>query len=70
MNATTRTYRSQVSEIDPGHIRFYIHQDGKRPVQVDGRFGKRACGAKCRNSLGPSCTCACGGHNHGKDLWA
>ena len=34
-----------------------------------GRVGKRACGARCRNSLGPSCTCRCGGHNHGRDLW-
>ena len=29
----------------------------------------RTCGAKCRNSAGPSCTCSCGGHAHGKDRW-
>lgn len=24
-----------------------------------------ACGAKCRNAVGPSCDCSCGGANHG-----
>lgn len=23
------------------------------------------CGAKCRNAVGPSCDCSCGGKNHG-----
>ena len=23
------------------------------------------CGAKCRNAVGPSCDCSCGGANHG-----
>jgi len=53
-----------------GHIRFWIFCDGKKPVQVDGVKGSRKCGARCTNSLGPSCSCECGGHNHGKALWA
>lgn len=32
---------------------------------VNGITTDQKCGAKCRNSTGPSCECACGGENHG-----
>ena len=34
------------------------------------RTTNRTCGAQCRNAMGPSCSCECGGRNHGADLWA
>jgi hypothetical protein len=27
----------------------------------------KMCGARCTSSLGPSCSCECGGRNHGAD---
>jgi hypothetical protein len=62
--------RSQPSEIMPGHIRFYVYREGRKPVQVDGVRSTKKCGARCTNSLGPSCSCECGGHNHGRSVWA
>lgn len=33
---------------------------------VKGRYRPEiTCGAKCRNAVGPSCDCSCGGANHG-----
>jgi hypothetical protein len=32
---------------------------------VDGRIGKRECGEWCTTGTGKSCTCTCGGKNHG-----
>ena len=34
-------------------------------AQVAGKFGKRECGAWCEDGTGKSCTCTCGGRNHG-----
>ena len=65
----SRVRRGVVDEVAPGIIAFYLYREGRKPTLVTGRVGKRACGARCRNSLGPSCTCRCGGHNHGRDLW-
>jgi hypothetical protein len=70
MNTTqTTATRSTPTQILPGHVRFYIYRDGKKPVQVDAVHGSRKCGARCTSSLGPSCSCECGGENHGRDLW-
>jgi hypothetical protein len=35
---------------------------------VRGKVSAVKCGAKCRNSLGPSCSCECGGHNHAESF--
>ena len=67
--STATARRSDVSEVMTGHIRFWIFRDGKKPVQVDGVKSTRKCGARCMNSLGPSCSCECGGHSHGKAVW-
>jgi hypothetical protein len=61
--------RSDVYEDVAGGVRFWIFRDGKKPIQVDGRKSTKKCGARCTNSLGPSCSCECGGHNHGRSIW-
>lgn len=33
--------------------------------RLRGTVTAKACGARCMSSTGPSCECACGGHNHG-----
>lgn len=66
---STAVRRSEVSEVMTGHVRFWIFRDGKKPIQVDGTKSTRKCGARCTNSLGPSCSCECGGHNHGRSVW-
>lgn len=34
---------------------------------IQGRFvPDHKCGARCRNSKGPTCDCSCGGANHGQ----
>jgi hypothetical protein len=39
---------------------------GFKMVQVIGKVSAdHKCGAKCLASKGPSCTCSCGGKNHG-----
>lgn len=36
---------------------------------VRGKISEKVkCGAKCRNSLGPSCSCECGGRNHAESF--
>lgn len=34
-------------------------------LPVDGKQGKRNCGEWCTSGTGRSCTCTCGGANHG-----
>lgn len=58
-----------IDEPSCGWTTFHVSRDGQKPVRFAGRPGKATCGAKCRNSAGPSCTCSCGGHNHGRDRW-
>ena len=72
MNATRTAAGSYIkaTDIGCGYTRFEVSRDGVKPVVFHGRVSdKHMCGAKCRNSTGPSCTCSCGGHNHGKDRW-
>lgn len=69
VSATRPARRSDVLDDGVGRIRFWIFRDGHKPIQVDGKRSDRKCGARCQNSLGPSCSCECGGHNHGKALW-
>ena len=58
------------SDLGSGFTRFTVEREGHKLVTFHGRTGEdRKCGAKCRNSVGPSCTCSCGGHAHGKDRW-
>lgn len=60
----------QATELCPGITSFCVSREGMTTVRFTGRVSdKHTCGAKCRNSTGPSCTCSCGGHNHGKDRW-
>jgi len=33
---------------------------------VYGKLGKRECGEWCTDGVGKSCTCTCGGQNHGR----
>ncbi len=35
---------------------------------VSAKRGKRPCGSWCTEGYGLSCTCECGGANHGRDL--
>jgi hypothetical protein len=69
MNTTQTIRRTEPTQVMPGHVRFYVFREGMKPVQVDGTVSSRKCGARCANSLGPSCSCECGGHNHGRSLW-
>ena len=65
----TVTYVS-ADELTPGVTRFTVSGDGQKTRTFEGRVQEsKTCGALCRNSAGPSCTCACGGHNHGKSRW-
>ena len=60
--------RTEAAQVAPGITRFTVWRDGQKPVVFMGKLGKRECGARCTSSLGPSCSCTCGGHNHGLDL--
>lgn len=69
MTKTVRTIEA-LGPIAPGVTRFYAYMnDGSKPRMFHGTTVEgRTCGARCRNSLGPSCSCSCGGHNHGRSL--
>lgn len=35
---------------------------------IEGHTSKRRCDARCEYAVGPSCSCTCGGRNHGAGL--
>ena len=70
MTNTATAARIEKCEVTPGTFVFTVWREGQKPVRFAGTVRESVkCGAKCRNSMGPSCTCSCGGHSHGKDRW-
>ena len=59
---------------DPTRPQTHIYEDIPCPTCgferdaniINGRFvADQKCGGKCVNATGPSCSCQCGGENHG-----
>jgi hypothetical protein len=55
----TRSNEGAFSAICPDHGRYLL--DNVMAYEVP----EIKCGGSCRNAVGPSCDCSCGGANHG-----
>ena len=62
------TTRVEASELEAwwdrhGYSRCHCGRSAKF-VGIAARYSDTECGARCRNAIGPSCDCKCGGEHH------